>query len=464
MSIFPLLCAFLLLSSTVFAHNLHDNREHGVRLWQLTGKSITASFLSLHNDTILLERTDGIILRIPISKLNAEEVDYVYHRIAAIANLNRTIAGNVDKRQQEDEQNISAALVQGTQLQQWSFTEVVTGDNRLLIASLIVTGCIWFAYYADRVRKTPRIVVLLPFLGLAAVYVSEGIPYIQHIIMSKTNWATIDSSFAPFKPHITTRWDSTYFYVESNGMPTQFPPMVGITNWQQQVPIPQYYSGTNAWSIPLNPVMVASPLSTDKNLFTGAIGLAINGIPIFNAKNNRGEDSYAIGELDQWGGHCGRADDYHYHIAPLHLQSVVGRNRPIAWALDGFPVYGDLEPDSSSMKPLDANHGHDWSSTYHYHGTKDYPYMIGAMRGQVTVENDQIIPQPRTRGARPATSPLKGAAITEFVQCDTNHYSLKYQIGNDFFRVIYQWDSQNNYKYIFVDTATLPTTELYKRK
>jgi len=44
----------------------------------------------------------------------------------------------------------------------------------------------------------------------------------------------------------------------------------------------------------------------------GAVAIAPNGVPIFNPLNNTGEDAYAIGELDQWGGHCGKADDYHY--------------------------------------------------------------------------------------------------------------------------------------------------------
>ena len=54
------------------------------------------------------------------------------------------------------------------------------------------------------------------------------------------------------------------------------------------------------------------------------------------ALNNRGDDALLAGELDDWGGHCGRADDYHYHIAPTHLQTVVGKKVPIAYALDGF--------------------------------------------------------------------------------------------------------------------------------
>ena len=60
--------------------------------------------------------------------------------------------------------------------------------------------------------------------------------------------------------------------------------------------------------------------------------------PDFQSANNRGEVSAEIGELDEWGGHCGRADDYHYHAAPLHLQTVLGAKLPVAYALDGYPT------------------------------------------------------------------------------------------------------------------------------
>ncbi len=41
---------------------------------------------------------------------------------------------------------------------------------------------------------------------------------------------------------IRTRWDRDFFYVESNGIPDHRM-MVGITAWQQQVPLPQKYFG-----------------------------------------------------------------------------------------------------------------------------------------------------------------------------------------------------------------------------
>ena len=70
--------------------------------------------------------------------------------------------------------------------------------------------------------------------------------------------------------------------------------MVGITSWQQQVPVPQSYTGSNSWSIPLQPEFSASPLSTSSHLLKGAMAVGVNGIPIFNPLNNRGEDAKAL--------------------------------------------------------------------------------------------------------------------------------------------------------------------------
>jgi len=175
--------------------------------------------------------------------------------------------------------------------------------------------------------------------------------------------------FQLFAPKVATRSDDQFLYVESNGMPSH-PMMVGINAWQQQLPIPQRYEGARAWQIPLNPTPAALPRTIKNQFLRGAIALAVNGIPIFNPQNNRGEVSADIGELDQWGGHCGRADDYHYHVAPLHLQSVVGPAMPIAFALDGYPIFGLSEPDGSSPKGLDAFNGHGSSTIgYHYHAS-----------------------------------------------------------------------------------------------
>lgn len=35
--------------------------------------------------------------------------------------------------------------------------------------------------------------------------------------------------------------------------------MIGIKNWQQQVPVAQDYNGNNHWTIPLQPVFAPNP-------------------------------------------------------------------------------------------------------------------------------------------------------------------------------------------------------------
>lgn len=278
----------------------------------------------------------------------------------------------------------------------------------------------------------------------------------------------LDAAFAPYKPAVQTRFDDTYYYVSSNGLPNHNM-MVGITSWQQQVPLPQAYSGTNSWSIPIKPEIAATPISTKTNFMRGAVAIAVNGIPIFNALNNRGEDAFAIGELDQWGGHCGKGDDYHYHVAPLHLQATSGL-LPIAFALDGFAVYGAKEPDGSSMQPLDDCHGHALNNRqYHYHGTTTYPYVIGAMKGKVVIDDskpapeNQVSPQPSARPVRPPLKPLRGAVITYFVETSPTSRKLIYNInGNEGF-VQYQWDG-NIFNFTFTDINGITTTNSYERK
>ena len=244
--------------------------------------------------------------------------------------------------------------------------------------------------------------------------------------------------FSAFSKSVRVTKSAKFYLVESSGMPNHSM-MVGIKSWQQQVPTIQPYSGSNAWSIPIKPTLSKTPMTTNGNFLRGAIALAVNGVPIFNALNNRGEDSFLIGELDDWGGHCGRADDYHYHIAPLHLQTIVGKKAPIAYALDGFPIYGETEVDGKTVIGLDSFNGHfDSKKNYHYHGTKTFPYINGGFKGVVTEVGGQVDPQALTRPFRPAGNPLRGAVITTFSQTGENSYDLSYSLNSAEYHVKYK--------------------------
>lgn len=273
------------------------------------------------------------------------------------------------------------------------------------------------------------------------------------------------SAFEPFvkRNEIKTRWDDRFFYVESDGIPDHSM-MVGITSWQQQVPLPQSYFGGNAWRIPLVPKVAKSPMSTKNRFLRGAIAIAANGIPIFNPLNNRGDDAYLVGELDEFGGHCGRADDYHYHLPPVHLQPIVGVDAPIAYALDGYPIYGFTEPDGSPVKNLDAFNGHsDAKGAYHYHSTQKYPYLNGGFHGEVVEKEGQVDPQPRAEPVRPSLPPMRGAKITKFEELEKGRYKLVYDVNGRLGSVTYRWTDSGDMEFVFVEPNEATKTESYSR-
>ncbi len=273
--------------------------------------------------------------------------------------------------------------------------------------------------------------------------------------------AGIAANFEAFAPKVKTRTDGKFLYVESDGLPAHNM-MVGITSWQQQVPLPQPYTGNNAWRIPLQPVPAKEPVSIKGKFLRGAVALAVNGIPIFNPQNNRGEISQEIGELDEWGGHCGRADDYHYHATPFHLQSVVGKGKPVAYALDGYPIYGLTEPDGSTPAKLDTLNGHETSALgYHYHGSNKYPYVNGGFHGEVTEREGQVDPQPRAQSMREAGTPLRGAKITGFTVKDNKAFSLKYEFSGETRSINYVLNDNGSVKFDYVDGRGQVKTETY---
>jgi Secretion system C-terminal sorting domain/YHYH protein len=428
------------VANTLFAH---ESREHALsKQWFIArdNKTIQASFMILKDNVVYLENEQSRITKYPLSALTAADKSFVLDKCKQIEMINNQPLTRLRSGNFESFPNVWDVLRQNVWL---------IGLFVFLLASFV------YAYQKREKIRYVYAVLMGVFMGGLYSFAPNPPP--------TTDPLFIDSAFVPFKSKVKTRWDATYFYVESLGLPTH-PMMKGITNWQQQVPTPKCYVGANAWSIPLNPVVAATPVSTRTNFFKGAIGLAANGIPIFNAYNNRGEDSYLLGELDQYGGHCGKGDDYHYHIAPLSLDSVNAAILPIAFALDGFAVYGDKEPNGLTMNTLDANNGHYLNGVYHYHGTKIYPYMVGNMVGVVTKDaTDQIIPQPTGNPFRPAGNPLNGAAITACTPNGTgNGYNLTYTLAGQNYAINYSWTtSAAAYTFNFVSPTAGTTTANY---
>ena len=459
--IYLLALCLLFQSTNLMAHpGGHYHKGDGILLntWRLkSGEIIQGNFSFAKDNKIFLEQEDGVIKPIYINELSSQDQQLAKLKINKCSKVNYA---NLDEE------------------------NAVNNDQYQLMPLFILCFLALILYALNKSLFKTYVFnarlgsIAIAFLFIFSIFIacSKSDTTTSNntntnpigVVIPKTTTTFIDSAFSAFKPALSTSWDGTYFYIASTGIPNHNM-MIGITSWQQQVPITQPYNGTNSWSIPLQPVYANVPLSTKTNLMKGAVAIAVNGIPIFNALNNRGEDSYKIGELDNWGGHCGKGDDYHYHTAPLHLATINGL-KPIAFALDGFPVFGAKEPDGSSMIALDTCHGHNGTNgVYHYHGTTDYPYVVGALKGKVTLDpattapENQLIPQAFTKPVRPATSPLNGAVITDFIAVGTNGYMLTYKIGSKNGYVKYSWDANNKYTFILTDTSGNALTNTYQR-
>ena len=145
--------------------------------------------------------------------------------------------------------------------------------------------------------------------------------------------------------------------------------MVGITGTNQQYPRPHSYQFT----FPLTPGASASPTTPD----SGAIGVAINGVPLFSPWDQAAVRNHTLdmGELDICGGHAGRGDDYHYHIAPKCLIDTLGEKHvdesklPVGIANDGNPILalGWFRTSNNVESKLDSCRGmKDTNGVYFY--------------------------------------------------------------------------------------------------
>lgn len=142
------------------------------------------------------------------------------------------------------------------------------------------------------------------------------------------------------------RCDKKYIEFKSNGLPaSDHSLMKGIVATNQQFPIEHSYQ----FKINRNPKQLVVKTAPD----AGPIGVAVNGIPIFDPatqgpvdkRTGKRPSTLDKGELDECGGHAGRGDDYHYHIAPNCLIEQLGsqkleiEKKPIGFSMDGHPIH-----------------------------------------------------------------------------------------------------------------------------
>lgn len=435
-----ILGALLLIFIASLGHQAkaHPGHDHGTpaRVWRdVSGAELMrGDFALLREGKVGVYRPDSTMAWIDYATLAPTDRQWVDSQVERISRLNST-------------DGVSFPTLETVDFDGWP----------ALLVLLAFGGALWCVI---RAREKLR---FMPYAGAAACL---GLVALVAVGVEQQKASNARKHFEPFGEKVKLREDERFLYVESNGIPDH-QMMVGIRAWQQQVPIPQPYTGENAWRIPLFPKKAANPVSAKTALFRGAIALAVNGVPIFNPIKNDGRtDTLIAGELDNFGGHCGRGDDYHYHIGPVHLEKVTGKGNPIGYGLDGYPLLGYADASGNEPKNLDAFNGREEADGYKYYSTRRYPYINGGMRGEVTVREDQVDPQPRASGSvRPALPPLRGAKIIDFDRDDDKKtYTLSYSLPDGTHRVRYNRNADGGWTFRFIEPNGKESVSTYQSR
>jgi hypothetical protein len=144
---------------------------------------------------------------------------------------------------------------------------------------------------------------------------------------------------------------------------------------------------TLSFALPLQPAPATSPSCVPM----GIIGVAVNGVSLFNALDAAGRDAVAHEVQDRCHGHPQGRGIYHYHGSSHCVPGSTENNTLVAYALDGFGIYSNHDDSGKEITnvDLDACHGRVstvlWNgqqqSIYHYVMTREYPYTVGCYRG-----------------------------------------------------------------------------------
>lgn len=254
---------------------------------------------------------------------------------------------------------------------------------------------------------------------------------------------------AGFDERVSVTCTDSHALIQSDTYPDH-EKMTGIVGTNEQVPVPAEYAAP----ILLAPTLGTTPLTRD-----AALGVAVNGVPIYDytaggemteadlAHHQAQHDTLQTGQLDACGGHAGRGDDYHYHVKPTCMiaeMANAGDDAIIGWAFDGFPIYGDTNPDGTAIGEgvLDVCNGQmDGTFGYRYHTSPEAPYIVQCLMGVVT-DFDRL---PRVRpltavggaGAAPGRPPQGGVQNLVFTESPDGRRSMDYRYQGDDYYIRY---------------------------
>jgi len=147
-----------------------------------------------------------------------------------------------------------------------------------------------------------------------------------------------------------------------------------------------------SFSIPAIPTVAVQPTCVG-----GEVGVLLSGVLIFSSFDAEGRDAVAHEVQDNCEGHPQESGYYHYHsLSDCIKDTTTGHSALVGYAFDGFGIYGYYGEDGKELTDadLDECHGHthpiEWNGQmvemYHYHATREFPYVVGCFRGTPSVK------------------------------------------------------------------------------
>ncbi len=278
---------------------------------------------------------------------------------------------------------------------------------------------------------------------------------------------------AGFSDTVTVKCDDHQALIISNTYPDH-ELMTGIVGTNEQLAVPAEYAAP----IILTPTFSGEPLTRD-----AALGVAVNGVPIYDytaggemseadlAHYQAQHDTVETQQLDICGGHAGRGDDYHYHAKPvcmIEAMSNKGDDAIIGWAFDGYPIYGDKNPDGSEIKngDLDICNGQiDATYGYRYHSSQTAPYIVQCLMGEVANFDKlpRVSPLKAITGETPQAGrpPRDGVDDLIYIQNSDGTRSMEYDYKGESYYMRYQ-PSENENCFDFETKTITNNGELYR--
>ncbi|MBI3967429.1 MAG: YHYH protein [Chloroflexi bacterium] len=256
---------------------------------------------------------------------------------------------------------------------------------RIALAAVVAFGSLTFAL----ARPTPAALGQLGASSSPAAGTATSDAPVAPSVAPQT--AGLPAPYGKLGSNVVANVVDDQVVIRANSVPDHGSPYFAPTD-------PRYepYNGSNP-SFRLNPNRIAeqtlvfrlplSPQRATTNVATplGPIGVALNGVAIFNQyAAQRAPLTNEINSFDQYNGHPERTGLYHYHVEPLALTQIFGKDALLGFLLDGFPVYGPEENGRTiTNADLDQFHGHYHATPeypnggYHYHVTAEAPYVNG---------------------------------------------------------------------------------------